>query len=69
MQELGNCKQVTLCHEWGSADVGILEDKTGFRISVFFLFVCFWQGTAFESSRFNLGFVRAVGEKVTKQPC
>lgn len=39
MQELGNCKQVTLCHEWGSADVGILEDKTGFRISGFFLFV------------------------------
>lgn len=65
---------MTLCHggpsnklrlEWGSADVGTLEDKTGFRIS----FVFFWQGTAFESSRFNLGFVRAVGEEVTKQPC
>lgn len=66
MCQVGPANELRL--EWGCADAGTLEDKTGSWISVFFFFF-FWQGTAFESPGINLGFVRAVGEKVTKQPC
>lgn len=49
--------------EWGCADADALENKTVSRFSW-----CLRVGTAFQSFKFNLWFVRAVGEIITKQP-